>query len=49
MHGKGVFTKIIDDKEQIYDGQFVNGKKEGEGTLQMIDGRIFEGKWLNGK
>jgi hypothetical protein len=49
MHGKGVYTQIIEGKEKIYDGDFVNGKKEGEGTLLMTDGRKYKGKWLNGK
>ena len=34
---------------QIYEGNFVNGVKEGKGVHKFIDGRKYEGEFLNGK
>jgi hypothetical protein len=35
---------MIDD---IYDGEFVNGKKEGHGKLTTSDGNVYEGNFVN--
>ncbi len=32
-----------------YRGQWMNGKKEGEGEMRRHDGIIFKGKWTNDK
>ena len=34
---------------EVYDGQYVAGRKEGEGTFIWTNGRRFTGKWLDGK
>ena len=46
MHGYGFY--IYDDKV-IYDGQFVNDKKEGYGIYKWTDGRAYHGWWKSGK
>ena len=28
-----------------YEGQFINGRKEGQGTLTFADGSVFTGKF----
>jgi hypothetical protein len=30
-------------------GGFLKGKKHGEGTYKLSDGRSFEGAWVEGK
>jgi len=32
-----------------YEGEFVNGKKHGEGQLTWPDGRSYTGQWANGQ
>ncbi len=58
MNGSGemVWTKKAEEKDEIvkdkcarYIGEFVNDKKEGNGTFYWEDGRKYEGEWRNGK
>ena len=44
---KGKLFNFIDNS--IYEGEIVNGKKEGKGTLQFCDGTIYEGEFFNDK
>ena len=46
MHGKGLFEW---SNGEFYRGEFVNGKKEGEGELHMGNGRIYIGPFVNGR
>jgi hypothetical protein len=46
MHGKGLFEY---SEGEYYRGDFVNGKKEGEGELHMGNGRSFIGPFVNGR
>jgi len=46
MHGKGVFT-YSDGKK--YDGDFVEDKREGYGTLTSGGGKTYKGQWKKGK
>ena len=32
----------------VYIGQFVDDKKEGEGQITTADGTVFTGQWKNG-
>merc|ERR1712151_106665 len=34
---------------RIYEGDFCDGKKHGEGTLTWPDGRSYSGQWCEGK
>ena len=46
MHGRGLF-KWPDGR--MYDGEYMNDKKHGKGTLISAHGRRKEGLWANGK
>lgn len=47
-NGLGVYTDI--NSGQRYEGNFVDFKREGEGTLYTEDGnKIYEGEWKNNK
>jgi hypothetical protein len=40
--------KIFTENDNIYEGQFVNGKKEGNGIFYHVDSRYAqEGWWKN--
>ena len=45
MHGKGTF-KWPDGR--VYEGDYVEDKKQGMGTVTWPDGRAYEGMWKNG-
>ncbi|KAL9187266.1 hypothetical protein ACHAXT_001369 [Thalassiosira profunda] len=45
-HGKGKMT--YDDDGEWYDGNWENGKREGQGTCRDADGDVYEGHWKNG-
>ena len=45
MHGRGVFT-WSDGK--IYDGEYVDDKKEGYGVFKWPDGKLYKGMWKDG-
>ena len=38
---------IIYINGDIYNGEYVNDKREGEGEYKSSDGVIYKGKWLN--
>ena len=46
MHGKGLY-KWPEGGE--YEGEYVNGIKEGQGIFTWEDGKIFKGPFTNGK
>ena len=46
MHGYGIFNWA---DGRIYEGQYLEDKKEGEGILTWPDGRRYEGPWKAGK
>ncbi len=47
-NGQGVYTDI--NSGQRYEGNFVDFKREGEGTLYTENGdKIYEGEWKNNK
>ena len=46
MHGKGLFT-WPDGRE--YNGQYIDGTKEGYGEFKWPDGKIYKGSWKDGK
>jgi hypothetical protein len=31
----------------VYTGQFLNGKKHGQGVMKFKNGDLFEGEWTN--
>ncbi len=32
-----------------FKGQFADGKRSGQGTIQHYNGSVYEGEWRNGK
>ena len=44
MNGRGVFN-CPDGRK--YEGDFKNGKKEGEGTMEWTNGTKYVGSWRN--
>ena len=38
---------ILQDPYSVYEGNFVNGKRNGKGTRTWTDGRKYTGDWLN--
>ena len=40
---------ITYENEEIYDGEWKDGLKEGKGTLTSPDGGKYEGEWKNDK
>ena len=44
---KGKLINFLDNS--IYEGDLVNGKKEGKGILKFKDGTIYEGNFINDK
>lgn len=42
MHGSGV---MIYNQSTKYEGNFVDGQREGKGTYYFGDGRSWEGEW----
>lgn len=45
MHGKGLFA-WPDGK--VYNGEYINDKKEGYGEFKWPDGKIYKGAWKDG-
>ena len=43
--GKGIW--ICNESKDKYDGEYVNDKKEGQGTYTWIEGDKYEGKYKN--
>ena len=46
MHGKGTYRW---PDGRLYDGSYVNDKKEGYGEYRYPDGRCYKGMWQNSK
>ena len=46
MHGHGVFNWKDGRK---YEGDYVDGKKQGNGLFTWLDGRVYRGQWFDGK
>jgi len=44
---KGRIYNLVD--KSTYEGEFVNGLKEGKGIIKYIDGTIYEGDFINDK
>ena len=42
MEGNGCFIKANGDK---YEGEFLSGKKHGDGVITYADGNIYIGQW----
>ena len=48
MDGHGILIEYDPDGTYTrYEGEFVNNKKHGNGTIQMSNGTTYEGKWDN--
>ena len=45
MHGKGKFTG---KNGETYEGEYLNGLKNGYGVFSWCDGRIYEGYFKDG-
>lgn len=45
MHGEG----ILESRGSQYEGEFVNNRKTGKGTMLFITGATYTGEFLNGK
>ncbi|GHT90584.1 hypothetical protein FACS1894122_01230 [Alphaproteobacteria bacterium] len=45
-HGKGMMTYV---GIALYEGDFVNGKREGIGRIKYINGDFYEGEFVSGK
>ena len=45
----GVGTYYFKEYDKTYNGQFQNGKIEGNGEMKWKDGREFYGQFVNGK
>lgn len=35
--------------KHYYQGQFLEGKKNGSGTMVMLNGNIYKGQWVKGQ
>ncbi len=42
-HGKGKLVNSVG----VYEGDFANGKRSGEGFMAYDDGRTYDGQWAN--
>ena len=44
---------IYDKGEEVYEGEFVNNRREGKGRLIYENGSVYEGEWkddeMNGR
>ena len=49
-NGKGYIKEYNDKGKLIFEGEYVNGEKNGKGKEYNYEGKlIFEGEYLNGK
>ncbi len=48
-HGRGVFVfkSPNPSNRQRYEGEFVEGRMEGQGILRFLNGKVFEGQFHN--
>ena len=46
FHGKGYYRSALGI---TYEGDYVNGIKEGHGKYTLVNGDVFEGAFKNGK
>jgi|LauGreSBDMM110SN_4_FD.fasta_scaffold157680_1 hypothetical protein len=49
MHGKGMFTWHSKRGDTVYEGDYVNGKREGRGKFTTNLGEVYEGEWKDDK
>ena len=47
MHGKGIL--YFPDGKILYEGDFINGEKEGYGRFNYMDGPYYIGQWVKNK
>ena len=48
-HGKGKLTVMKGDLKSVYEGEFAENKKDGEGTETNPGGFTYTGHWKQGK
>ena len=52
-NGKGYFIEVMNDKHLLFEGEFLNGLRNGKGKEYSIwlfrNNLIFEGEYINGK
>jgi len=48
-HGYGKHRVVESGCETIYEGDFVEGLREGKGTMKYSDGALYTGYWKRGK
>lgn len=41
------FGKMIHAEGEVYEGNWVNGKSNGEGTYTQSNGTLYKGSWNN--
>lgn len=46
MHGSG---KYVWKDESVYEGDFIQGRKEGQGKFTFPNANYYEGFWMKGK
>jgi hypothetical protein len=39
--------KVVYDNDTVYEGEFINGKKEGKGKMDYGEGEMYEGGFVN--
>lgn len=47
-HGRGIIYFSSEDKRKSYDGDWINGIREGSGTMVWRNGGKYVGKWKSG-
>jgi hypothetical protein len=49
MNGQGIYYFPKDDENgsDYYDGEWIDGKQSGQGTMKWLNGTIYEGAWEN--
>lgn len=48
FHGTLLYGKQV-ERSSVYEGQFMNGRRDGWGTETMDDGSTLHGEWKNGE
>ena len=49
VHGRGILSFPEGHDNVKYDGQFVEGKHSGKGTMEWKDGRTYTGEFAEGQ